>query len=412
MRKIKSNHIKIAVTVVISGAILYAIMSIIDNMGLVYESVSSAVSFIVRLLMPVMTGFIIAFLLYRPAVFFGSAVGRIKFFGQRQRGAQVLGVFIAFLIFLGLIVSFLYLLVPSVVQSVGAITKEIPQYAQSIDNMLFDLSQNQSISQVFEFIGVDVSSTNSINAIISEFWMEITGIVQSFTSFLFSFIVNTGRFVYNFVLGLFFSVYMLVFKDQIKAQVIRISKNVLKDFYYKPAFLLRVANDMFYKFLVGKGICSLAVGAVTFAACAILGFKYTPLISLIVAVTNMVPTFGPFIGAIPATLLAMMTAPVYGLYMIIIIVGLQIIDGNILGPRVLGGSIGINGFWIIFSIIVMGGLFGVVGMLAAAPLFGLIRILLKNWIFKKENPGQKLQGEAEYAASVQRYRRWMVKKMK
>lgn len=410
MKKIRSKHIKIAVTVVISGAILYAIMGIIDNIGLVYGSVASVISFIMKILTPVLIGFIITFILFRPAAFFGRLLGKAKFFRNRQRGANVLGVFITFIIFLAIIALFLYMMVPSIVQSVGSITKDIPDYAQSIDNMLYDLSRMDGVSQVFEFIGVDVANTNSISSIISEFWTEITVLLQGFTGFLFGFIVNTGRFLYNFVLGMFFSIYMLIFKDELKYQIKTISKNVFHNFHYKMAFVCKVADDMFYKFLVGKGICSLAVGIVTFIVCTILGFKYTALISLIITVTNMIPTFGPLIGAIPATLLALMTAPIYGLYMIIIIIVLQIIDGNIIGPRILGDSMGINGFWIIFSIIVLGGLYGVVGMLIAAPLFGVLRILVKNWIYKKNN--EKLVGEAEYVTSLQRYKEWTTKHKK
>jgi predicted PurR-regulated permease PerM len=109
-------------------------------------------------------------------------------------------------------------------------------------------------------------------------------------------------------------------------------------------------------------------------------------------------------------LLALMTAPVYALYMIIIIIGLQFVDGNIIGPRVLGDSMGLNGFWIMFSIIVMGALFGVTGMLIAAPLFAVIRILLKNWIYHRNH--EALEGEAEYHASLERFNDWTTKKKK
>jgi predicted PurR-regulated permease PerM len=214
------------------------------------------------------------------------------------------------------------------------------------------------------------------------------------------------------VLGLFFSVYMMAFRDQLKNQIIRLSKTVFGRLYYRLAFTYKVADGMFNKFLVGKGLCSIGIGIVTFIVCIILGFRYSALISLIIAVTNMVPTFGPLIGAIPAVLLAMMTEPIYGIYILIIIVALQIIEGNIIGPRVLGASLGINGFWIIFSIIIMGGLFGVIGMLIAAPFFGMLRILIKNWVVRKETNGEKLNNAEQYDASMARYRAWVAPKPK
>lgn len=410
MRKIQSKHIRIAVTVVISGAILYAVMSIIDNIGLVYESVGAAISFVLGVLSPVLIGFVIAFLLNRPSDFFERLIMKIKFFANHKKTAHAIGVFVAFVIFIALIVLFLYLLVPGVIESVGGITQDIPKYAQSVDKVLSDLSKNESIGQVFKFIGIDVTQTNSISSIVSQFWTEITALVQSFTGALFGFIVNTGLFLYNFVLGLFFSIYMLLFKDQLKSQLRVMSKNIFRRSHYRLMFFVDITDDMFYKFIVGKGICSLAVGILTFAVCSLLGFKYSPLISLIIAVTNMIPTFGPFIGAIPAILLSLMTAPVFALYMVIIIIGLQLVDGNILGPRVLGESMGLNGFWIMFSIIVMGALFGVMGMLIAAPLFGVLRILIKNWIYKKNHGA--LEGEAEFAASMQRFWQWTSRRKK
>lgn len=410
MKKIQNKYIKIAVIAVVSAAILYAIMSIIDNIGLVYQSVCSALSFISRILSPVIIGFVIAFLLCRPSVFFTRLISKIKFFMKRKRAAYVLGVLLSFIVFIALIVLFLYLMVPGIINSVGGIANEMPDYARSLDTVLKDLSENQSIAQVLHFIGIDVTTTNSISSIMSSFWTEITAFVQSMTGVLFGFIVNTGLFLYNFVLGLFFSVYMLLFKDQLKDQIRILSLNLFKSTHYRLAFVVDISDDMFYKFIVGKGICSLVVGIITFAVCTLLGFKYSPLISLIIAVTNMIPTFGPFIGAIPAVILSLLTAPIYALYMVIIIIGLQLIDGNILGPRILGESMGLNGFWIMFSIIIMGALFGVIGMLTAAPLFAVLRILIKNWIYKKNH--ETLEGKAEFDAAMERFRLWTSKKKK
>lgn len=409
MKKIESKHIRIAVTVVIAAAILYAIMSIIDNIGLVYVSVSSAISFVLRILRPVLIGFIFTLLLYRPAAFAARLLCRTKFFKQHRRGASVLGVFIVFIIFLALIAVFLYLMIPNVIQSVSSITRDLPQYGKELDTILTKVSQSVEVKGVLEFIGIDPASSSSTSAIISRFWSEITSVLQGVTEFLFGFIVNTGLFLYNFVLGLFFAIYLLIFKDEIKAQIACISKAISPKVHYRLGFIIKVSDDMFYRFIAGKGLCSIAVGIATFLACTIIGFKYTPLISLIIMITNMVPTFGPLIGAIPATLLAMMTAPIYGLYMLIIIIILQIIDGNILGPRVLGDSLGINGFWIIFSIVVMGALFGILGMLIAAPLFGLIRILIKNWMYKRQNDYVSDDAESEYNKSLERYKQWAKK---
>lgn len=410
MKKIQNKHIKIAIIVVIAGAVLYAIMSIIDNIGLVYSSIKAAVDFLIGLLAPVITGFIIAFLLNRPAGFFSRPLCRLKIFKNHLRAAHIIGVFCAFIVFLGIIAAFFYLVVPGIIESVAGISGEIPNYAQKVDKVLNNLSRDQGLMQVMNFVGIDITKANSISSIISEFWSEITVFLQSLGERLFSFVVNIGMFLYNFVLGLFFAVYMLIFKDEIKRQLSTLSKNIFRKLHYKLMFVLDITDDMFYRFLVGKGILSLIVGGLAFCICSLVGFKYAVLISIIIAVTNMIPTFGPFIAAIPLILLSLMTGPVYILYMIIIMILLLMIDGNILGPRILGNSMGINGFWIMFSIIIMGSLFGIVGMLVAAPLFGVLRILLKNWIYHKNN--EPLEGEAEFAACKQRFYEWTTKKKK
>jgi predicted PurR-regulated permease PerM len=410
VKKIENKYIRIAIIAVISGAVLYAIMSIIDNIGLVYQSIAVAVGYILRLLAPVLTGFVIAFLLSRPSNFFSRILLKIKFFAKRRRLSDITGVLIAFAVFIAIIFMFFYLLVPGVIESVGGISRDLPAYTQSIDAVLNDLSRNNEMRQVFNFIGVDITNLQSISAIISQYWADITIFLKGLAGGLFGFIIDTGLFLYNFVLGLFFAVYMLLFKEQIKGQLRLLSVNVFRKSHYKLMFVIDITDDMFYKFLVGKGICSLVVGILAFAVCTIMGFKYSPLISVIIAVTNMIPTFGPFIGAIPALVLSLMTGPIYVLYMLIIVVGLQMVDAYIVGPRLLGNSMGINGFWIMFSIIVMGSLFGVPGMLAAVPLFGVLRILFKNWIYRKNNGA--LEGEEEFAASMRRFREWTTKKPK
>lgn len=410
MKKIQSKHIKIAIVVVVAGAVLYAIMNIIDNIGVVWSSVGAAVRFILGILSPVLIGFVIAFLLARPSAFFTRLVSRLRIFSKQKRVAHTIGVLMAFIVLIGLLVLFFYLMIPGVVESVSGISREMPKYAQSVDAVLSDLSQNPTVVQICDFIGFDVTNASSTNALLSEYWSDIAEFLKGLAGSAFGFIVNTGVFLYNFVLGLFFSIYMLLFKHELKNQLRALSQNMFRKSHYRLMFVIDIMDDMFYRFLVGKGICSLVVGILTFVVCSLLGFKYAPLISLIIAVTNMIPTFGPFIGAVPALLLSLMTAPEYALYMVIIIIGLQLVDGNIIGPRVLGDSMGINGFWIMFSIIIMGALFGVTGMLIAAPLFAVLRILLKNWIYRKNH--EVLEGETEFHASMERFHQWTTKRKK
>ncbi len=410
MKKIKNNHVRIAVVAVIAGAALYAVISIINNIGTVWLSIGAAVQFIMGMLLPVIIGFVIAFVLSRPSAFIARQLQKRRFWAKRSRGAALAGALTAFVALIGVLVLFVYLLAPGVAESVRSITSNLPYYANNVYAWLQRVSAEPSVAQALQLAGLEKLDAGTVSQALSEYWSVIAGAAQGVVATVLGFILSTGRFLYNFVLGFFFAAYMLVFRDEIKRQLRTFTAHLFRNSHHKLVFFVRVTDDMFYRFLVGKGICSLAVGVVTFGACAVLGIAYSPLIALIMAVTNMIPTFGPIFGTGAAMLLALMTAPVCAIYMLIIGIAVQIIEGNIIGPRVLGESIGLNGFWIMFSIIVMGALFGVMGMLIAAPLFGVLRILIKNWMHHRSHG--MLEGEAELAASMERYREWTAKKAK
>jgi predicted PurR-regulated permease PerM len=408
MKKIQSKYVRIAIAVVITGAALYAIMSIIDNIGVVWSSLGVAARFVIGMLLPVIIGFVIAFILSRPSAWVERKLKGTKLWAKRKRGAALMGAFIAFAGLLGLLALFIWLLAPGVVESVRSISRNLPGYAQSAYTWLQDISANPTIAQIMQFAGVGGLDSGSFSEAMTQYWSVIAGFAQDIATALLGFVVNTGKFLYNFVLGFFFAVYMLVYREEIKRQLGTFFRHLFPRAHWRALFVVRVSDDLFYRFLVGKGLCSLGVGVVTFGACALLGFHYSPLISLIMAVTNMIPMFGPIFGTVAAMLLSLMTAPEYAVYMLIIAIVVQILEGNVIGPRVLGDSIGINGFWIMLSIILMGALFGVFGMLIAAPLFGVLRILIKNWMHHRQNG--LLEGEEEFRASMERYREWSAKR--
>ena len=410
MKKIQDKHIRLAVIVVVAGAALYAIVSIISNIGLVYKSVAAALDFLLNLLTPLMIGLGIAFILSRPSDFFERLLIKTRSLRRCKKACHILGVLLAFAAFIGLIVLFIVLVVPGTVDGVKSIAKEMPQYIKQLDAFFAALSENQIAINILGFLGIDITKDNSMTTFISAIGGQAGAFLQSIQDKLFDFIVSTGKMVWNVVLGLFFSLHMLLFKHELKGQLKTLLQNTFRKSYHKMMFMAHITNDMFLRFLVGKGLCSLAIGVITFVLCLTIGFKYSFLISIITCVANMIPMFGPFIGAIPALLLSLMTEPVFALYMLIILVGVQIIEGNILGPRILGHSLGINDFWILFSVVIFGALFGVFGMLLAAPVFGVLHILTKNWIYHR-NHGELL-GEDEYYASMARYREWTSKKPK
>lgn len=144
----------------------------------------------------------------------------------------------------------------------------------------------------------------------------------------------------------------------------------------KAIEIVNVSNNMCGRFLIGKLVDSIIIGILCFIGMSIFRFEYAPLISVIVGFTNIIPVFGPFIGAIPSAFLLLLIDPIQCLWFVVFIIVLQQLDGNVIGPKILGNQIGVSGFWIMFSVLVGGGLFGVSGMVLGVPVFAVIYDLL------------------------------------
>ena len=185
----------------------------------------------------------------------------------------------------------------------------------------------------------------------------------------------------NIVIGLIVSIYVLMEKERFEGQA---KKMVFAVLPIKQANTLiqivHKVNQIFGGFIIGKIIDSIIIGVICFIGCSILRMPYTLLVSVIIGITNIIPFFGPFIGAVPCLIIVTITDPLHGLYLLIFILVLQQVDGNIIGPKILGDSTGLSSFWVIFAITVGGGLFGFAGMLFGVPTFAVIYYLIQRLI--------------------------------
>jgi predicted PurR-regulated permease PerM len=197
-------------------------------------------------------------------------------------------------------------------------------------------------------------------------------------------VVSILKELWNLVIGIIISFYLLGSKEKYAAQA---KKIVYAFFSLETAnrFIsnTRFANKTFGGFFVGKIIDSIIIGILCFICTSIMGTPFCVLISVIVGVTNIIPFFGPFIGAIPGAILILTVDPMQALYFVIFIFILQQFDGNILGPAILGQSTGLGSIWVLFSILIFGDLFGFVGMIIGVPTFAVIYYLISKYVFKK-----------------------------
>ncbi|MCR5451614.1 MAG: AI-2E family transporter, partial [Lachnospiraceae bacterium] len=187
----------------------------------------------------------------------------------------------------------------------------------------------------------------------------------------------------NAFLGIIISIYVLGARKQFAAQSKLILHGIFKD---KTAGIIeqevRYADKMFNGFFVGKLIDSTIVGIICFVGCMLMQFDSAALIAVVVGVTNIIPFFGPYLGAIPCTLLLLLDNPVHALMFVGFIIILQQVDGNVLGPIILGDSTGLSGFWIMFAILLFGGLWGLFGMIVGVPLFAVIYDIVRKLVYK------------------------------
>ena len=199
-------------------------------------------------------------------------------------------------------------------------------------------------------------------------------------------VISVVRGLLNFIIGIIVMVYVMSIQETLAGQSKKIIYAVCKP---KTGIIetLRKTNEIFGGFISGKIIDSLIIGVIAYFGCLILRIPSSVLVAVIIGVTNVIPVFGPFIGAIPSLLIVVIQSPWHALYLLIFIVVLQQVDGNIIGPKILGSSTGLSTFWVMFAILIGGGMFGFLGMLLGVPTFAVIYYIVRrvvNYALRKK----------------------------
>lgn len=345
-------------------------------------------------MMPVIFGVVIAYLL-TPVVnfleqkFFFPLMKRrkIEINKKKKKAVRYICVFFALLFALLIIYSLMAMIVPSIVESIISIINDMPRYVQNVGNWL-----NSILKDNPELRSTAIDFFNSYSSKM-ETWMnvqllpQLKEVLQQFTTGVFGALV----FIKNFLIGAIISVYLMADKEGFLTQG--------KMFIY-AAFDAERANDIirgcrfvnktFGGFVNGKIVDSAIIGVLCYILTSVIGTPYAILVSVIVGVTNVIPFFGPYLGAIPSAFIILLVNPMQCLYFLITILLLQQFDGNILGPKILGGSTGLSSFMVIVAILLFGGLLGIPGMIIGVPVWAVIvaglKYLRNSWLKKKELP--------------------------
>ena len=370
-----------------------------------FELIASFFGTLAYILRPITYGLILAFLLLPVHRNINSILrdmtGKWSRSSRAARGINFIAILLSLLVLLLIVWLLLAMVLPQLYVSIVGLVKAMPGYISSLQILLVDFLKNnpeiQSIllpiyesaaSSLQEWLQIELlpnleSVQSTLNLLESVFWPGFSSVA--------SIMIDVLYWLKDVLIALIVSVYLLVRKDMFAAQSKKIVYSILPT---RQADLIveetRSAYRILSGFIIGKLIDSLIIGIICFVCCTLFGFPYPALIATVVGVTNVIPFFGPFIGAIPCTLLILLVSPLQSVYFALFILVLQQFDGNILGPKILGDSIGLDAFWVLFSILLFGGLFGFTGMVLGVPVFAMIysilNRLIRNGLRKKQLP--------------------------
>ena len=356
------------------------------------EAISNTFSKILDILKPVLYGCLIAYFL-NPIVrkvdqYLVPALEKnMKNKEKAKNLSRSIGVAAAVVVMIAVVTALINMMIPELINSIRnlifTLPSQINQLVKQVNNIKLDDSTMTSMLKN----AMNEASTSLQNWIRTDLLNKVNELMTHLTVGLYTLVME----MFHAVVGVIVSVYILFGKEKF------ISQSKKATYAIFPAeranLFIHIAvktNEIFGGFIIGKIIDSIIIGILCFVGTSILNMPYAMLVSVIVGVTNVIPFFGPYIGAIPSAILIALTNPVKGIYFLIFILLLQQFDGNILGPKILGNSTGLSAFWVIVSILLGGGLFGIVGMLFGVPTFAVIyyviKLLVDNKLEKKELP--------------------------
>lgn len=335
---------------------------------------------IVSTLKPFILGAVLAYILKPICVVFEKWVSKwfVKMKNRSRAANLTVSVSITFtlILFVALLYLLFYAIIPQVIDSIKVLIDTLPD---TYDNaMSWALSASKGTPMEQPIIDFNNNTSEYVQKIITkDLSIDASTILSSVTVG----VKGLLKFLENLIVGLVACVYILAQRKTLAKQGTMIVNSVFNDKWAKEVMSeLKYIDKMFSGFINGKIIDSIIIGLLTFVVTSIFKIPYPVLISVIVGVTNIIPFFGPWIGAVPCALIIIMVSPVKCLTFIIIIIAIQQLDGNIIGPKILGNTTGLSSFWVLFSIVVFGGLFGFAGLIVGVPVFAVLYDIIKRLV--------------------------------
>lgn len=348
----------------ISGILIVLFYVLLNNLN----TVSGVIGMIISAVSPFLIGLLFTFIMLPLRRLVENRLLKDSQLDQRtKRRISVLAAMITFI--LGITVFFL-ILIPQLADSIKVFMDSIGGYIRTIQGLISNLNDyNPEVADYLEKLVSTAGTTLSD-------WLAGA---QGGMSRILNYGLGVARSVMNCFIGLIIAMYLLYDDERFKRQVKMVLFGYLNEKQAADILhLLRLIKETFNRFIFGKFIDSLIIGIICYVGCAVLRIPYAPLIAVVVGLTNMIPVFGPFIGAVPSIFILLIISPLKALEFGIFILVLQQLDGNLIGPYILGDAVGLPTLWVMFAIIVGGALFGVIGMFIGVPVFSVIFELTKE----------------------------------
>jgi predicted PurR-regulated permease PerM len=373
-RFIKNNQY---FTICIYGGIMVLISSVIFKCVMDFEQTKEWLGWFFTMLSPFIFGALLAYVLNPMVHMFYQLIGKIHKkakFPLKHSVHTILSILITYIIVIGFVVWTILFIVPEIAKNLIDFVNYVPTAYKLLNNFLIRLQER--------FPTLDVEA---ISKPISDILPDLVSTLQNFATNLVPAIYTISISIAGWIVNLFISLIVSIYMIYDKRKIMRASWKFLYAFVpqkYIPLCkeFFSECNQIFRNFVVGKFIDSLIIGVLCFIIMTILRLPYTLLISIIVGITNMIPYFGPFIGAVPGALILLTIRPIQALVFVIMILCLQQFDGLILGPKILGNSTGIKPLWIIFAITVGGSLAGLIGMFLGVPVVAMINYVIDRYL--------------------------------
>lgn len=385
---------KKAVVFIISACIIIAFYFCVKRSA----GLSEAVGQVMRVFQPIIIGTVMAFLMNPIMNFFEQyllkPITKIsKTEETAKKNTRAVCSILALLVLVGIVAIFIAIIVPQLIDTIVYLVNHIEEQIAGVLDWANDITGGKYEKSIMN------AKENKIDTAISEgvklaqkyLNYDADQMIETVTTS----VIGVVKIVINIIIGMFVSVYILMSRETFKGQIKKIIYAIFKPKYANIIMeVSRKSGDIFYGFIIGKLLDSIIIGIICYVACLIMSMPYAVLVSVIIGVTNIIPVFGPYIGAIPTVIIIFLTSPMQGIYFLIFVLILQQFDGNYLGPKILGNSIGISSFWVVFAVVVGAGQFGVPGMIIGVPIMGIIYYLISRfskYLLGKKNLPQKTE---------------------